>query len=161
MNLVKIIKEEYNLLFENNQNKYPPIPDILYHGQPAKWDEKGRKTPAIVFDKFDQSKKRFLQKNNYGFYFTDSKYEAFQYAEGGHVYVCKVYIKNPFYYENEFSFLDKKDRFISSATFITKEDKEKLEKYGYDGVVLLTPVGKIGEVVALYPEQIKILDILK
>lgn len=161
MNIGKIIKEEYNLIFEKNQKIYPPIPDILYHGQPAKWDENGRKNPAVVFDKFDQSKKRFLGNDNYGFYFADTKYQAFQYAEGGHVYVCKVDIKNPFYYEYEFSFLDKKDRFISSATFITKEDKEKLEKYGYDGVVLLTPVNKIGEVVALYPKQIKIVDIIK
>lgn len=102
-----------------------------------------------------------MRDDNYGFYFTDSKREAFQYAEGGVVYVCKVDIKNPYYFENYFNYLDKKDRFISSATFISKEDKEKLEKHGYDGVVLLTISNKIGEVIALYPEQIEIIKTLK
>jgi len=143
-----------------NNKKYPAIPKILYHGQPPKWDEKGKRTEPKIFKSFDQSKKRFLRDDNYGFYFTPNKREAYDYAEGGNVYVCNVNIKNPYYFENDFHYLDRKDRFIKSANFIDKEDFDKLKRNGYDGVVLLDIMGNIGEVIALDSKQIKILKVI-
>ena len=150
--------ELYNQLIKEDTNRYPPIPDVLYHGQPPKYDNRGVRTEPVKFDKFNQNFKRFLGDANYGFYFTPSKSEATKYAEGGNVYVCKVNIKNPYYYENEFAYTN--NGLINIATFIKEKDKQKLIENGYDGIVLLDIADNIGEVIALYPEQIEILEII-
>jgi hypothetical protein len=156
-NKIKLINENRSNLLENN-NKYPEIPNILYHGQPPKYDNKGNRSEPVKFKKFDQSQKRFLKNNHYGFYFTPSKNEAFDYAEGGNVYECNVIIKNPYYYEYMFSYTN--NGLIKSGNFIDREDYDKLQKNNYDGVVILTSMNEIGEVIALNPEQIKIIKII-
>ena len=157
MELRKFIKTSIRKCLNEQIKKYPPIPEILYHGQPPKYNN-GKRIDPIKFDKFDQNQKRFLRDENIGFYFTPSKREAQDYAEGGNVYVCNVNIKKPYYYENEFAYND--SGLIKIATFMTDRDKNILEENGYDGVVLLTFMNKIGEVIALYPNQIKILEII-
>lgn len=151
--LRQIIREEIEKI-----RQYPPIPNILYHGQPPKY-ENGKRIEPVKFDKFDQSQKRFLDDKNVGFYFTPNKYEAKEYAEGGYVYICNVKLKNPYYYENRFAYNN--TGLIKSPNFITKKDKRILEKNDYDGVVILNPMYKISEVIALYPNQIKIKKIIK
>ena len=153
----KIIRTTIREYFNVRIKKYPPIPEIVYHGQPPKYVN-GKRIDPIKFDKFDQHQKRFLSDENIGFYFTPSKRDAQDYAEGGNVYVCNVNIKNPYYYENEFAYNN--SGLISSSTFMTDKDKNILEENGYDGVVGLTFMGNIGAVIALYPNQIKILEIM-
>jgi len=152
-----IIKAKIREYLNEQVKQYPQIPNILYHGQPPKYID-GKHIEPIKFDKFDQKQKRFLSDENIGFYFTPSKREAQEYAEGGNVYVCKVNIKNPYYYENDFAYNN--NGLIKIATFITNEEKSILEENGYDGVVLLTFMDKIGEVIALYTNQIQILEII-
>jgi hypothetical protein len=158
---IRLMIDKINSLkrsLNENTTIYPPIPQPLYHGQPAKYDHKGSVIKPEKFTQFDQSKKRFLGDDNYGIYFTPNKREAYQYAEGGNVYVCQVKINNPYYYEHLFSYNNK--GLIKSATFITKEDKQKLIDHGYDGVAFLDNIDRIGEVIALDPNQIKILEII-
>jgi hypothetical protein len=156
---LKIIKNHSNnnLNEDYSTNNYPPIPDILYHGQPPKYVN-GKRIEPTKFSKFDQKEKRFLKDDNFGFYFTPRKKIAYDYAEGGNVYTCKVNIKNPYYYENIFTYNNK--GIIKIATFIDEKDKENLINNGYDGVVLLDFSNQISEVIALYPEQIHIIDVL-
>ena len=144
-----------DFLLENN--KYPAIPSELYHGQPPTYVD-GKRIEPVIIDTFDQNKRRFLKDGNYGFYFTPSVAEAFDYAEGGNVYMCSLNIKNPYYYEDIFGYTN--TSLIKSPNFISKEDIDKLESNGYDGVVILNIFKEIGEVVALYPEQIKIIKML-
>jgi hypothetical protein len=157
MELRKFIATTIREYLNEQVKQYPSIPDILYHGQPPKYVN-GKRIEPIKFDKFDQRQKRFLSDENIGFYFTPSKREAQEYAEGGNVYVCKVNIKNPYYYENDFAYNN--NGLIKTATFITNEEKSILEENGYDGVVLLKYWDRIGEVIALHPNQIQILEII-
>ena len=150
----KIIRK---ILMESRE--HPKIPNLAYHGQPPKYDSHGIRTEPPVIDKFNLDNKRFLKDGNVGFYFTPNEHEAASYAEGGNVYICTLDIKNPYYYESIFSYNNK--GLIKSATFIDMNDKNKLEENGYDGVVLLDGINRIGEIVALYPEQIKIIKVGK
>lgn len=152
----KLLKEELEKSIE-----YPKIPDLVYHGQAPKYDNKGNRLPLPKIDTFNLNNKRFLRDEHIGFYFSPSKREATDYAEGGYVYTCNLNIKNPYYYEPIFHYNNQ--GLIRSANFITKEDMMKLISNGYDGVVLLENwIGKtfrLGEIIAFYPEQIKILDV--
>jgi hypothetical protein len=155
---------KYIKTFEDMDNYYgrklPAIPDILYHGQPPKYDSSNnyKRIDPVKFTKFDRNFKRFTDEKHWGFYFTPYKHIAYNYAEGGNVYVCKVNIKNPYYYLYNYSYDN--TGLIKSATFITKADYDKLIKNGYDGVVLMEMGNEIGEIIALYPEQIEILKII-
>ena len=154
---------KYLKKFENVDNygrKLPDLPEILYHGQPPKYDSSNnyKRVEPVKFDKFDRSFKRFTDKDDYGFYFTPSKARAYDYAEGGNVYVCKVNIKNPYYHLYHYDYDN--TGLIKSATFIKKADYDKLIEHGYDGVILMNWGNEIGEVVALYPEQIEILNVI-
>jgi len=154
MNIRKIIRE---VLEENDTDvKYPEIPKLVYHGQPPKYVNGERQEP-IKFDKFNIDDKRFLKSDNHGFYFTDDKMEAADYAEGGNIYTCTLDIKNPYYYEDIYNYNNK--GLIRSGNFIDTSNLEKLVSNGYDGVVLLTAMNKVGEIIALYPEQIEIISV--
>ena len=144
------------LLNENDVGKYPTIPNLVYHGQPPIYKGGERKEP-VKFDKFSLDDKRFLKDDNHGFYFTSSKHEAIDYAEGGNVYTCTLNINNPYYYEYLYSYNNK--GLIKSQTFINTSDYNKLIDAGYDGVIGLDPMNKLGEIVALHSEQIKIIDV--
>lgn len=139
---------------------YDIIPDVVYHGQPPKYDNKGNRSEPIVFDKFDQSKKRFLMDNHVGFYFTPDEREARDYAEGGNVYVCSLDIKNPYYLDSHGIHVNGKG-LIKSGNFFTKEDMDKLISNGYDGLVIVTGIGRCGEIIAFHSDQIKIIEVIK
>ena len=153
MDVRKIIRE---VLEENTGIKYPEIPKLVYHGQPPKYVNGERHEP-VKFDNFSIDDKRFLKSDNHGFYFTADKREAADYAEGGNIYTCTLSIKNPYYYEDMYNYNNK--GLIKSANFINSYDLDKLVSSGYDGVVLLTAMNKVGEIIALYPEQIKIISV--
>lgn len=153
----EIIKQEIeSLLLENKQ--YPPIPNIVYHGQPPTYDNKGNRSEPIKFSKFDQNKKRFLKDQHYGFYLTPYRNLAIDYAEGGNLYVCNVNLKNPYYYEYMFGYSN--DGLIKAPNFLTKNDVNILNKNGYDSVVTLSPMYEIEQVIPLKSEQIKIVEVI-
>ena len=151
-----LIKKLLREGLEESGKKYPTIPSLVYHGQPPKYNGAEKQEP-VKFDKFSLDDKRFLKDGNHGFYFTADKYEAIDYAEGGNVYTCTLNINNPYYYEAIYAYTDK--GFIKSANFISTSDYNKLINAGYDGVVLLTVMNKLGEIIALHPEQIKIIGV--
>ena len=70
----QLLREELTKL-TSKIKQYPPIPNILYHGQPPIYID-GERIDPIKFDKFNQNQKRFLKEDNVGFYFTASKREA-------------------------------------------------------------------------------------
>lgn len=153
----KFIKSLADYLIEKVKS-YPEIPRILYHGQPDDYSNNIRKS-AVEFSKFNQSTKRFLKDGHVGFYFTPDKQEAFDYAEGGNVYVCNVILKNPYYFEHIFNYNSK--GLIKNANLIDVSSKDKLLANGYDSVIILDFANTVGEVVVFDQNQIEILEIIK
>jgi hypothetical protein len=154
-NMKRYIKK---LLRETNNKKYPTIPNLVYHGQPPKYKGGERQAP-VKFDKFSLDDKRFLKDDNHGFYFTPQKSLAIAYADGGNVYTCSLNINNPYYYEHSSTYIYSYNNkgFISNPSFINTSEYNKLIDAGYDGVIALGPMNDIWEIVALHPEQIKII----
>lgn len=140
-----------------NQDKgYPEVPDVVYHGQPPSYENGKRIEPEIIV-KFNQNKKRFLEKHHFGFYFTPDKHMAIRYAEGGNVYSCRLNVKNPYYYEWLFHYNN--GGLISNPAFITKKDVDLLLQNGFDSIAVLNPMKHIDEIIVFNPDQIEILKI--
>lgn len=152
----KIILSDSILDSFESDKEYPPIPDIVYHGQPPSY-ENGKEIEPEIITKFDQNKRRYLEEKHVGFYFTDKKHIAQEYARSGNLYTCKLHIKNPYYFTWTYYYSGK--GLIKSPAFITHAERDVLFKNGFDSVIQLDMMKNFENIVVFDPDKIQILKV--